>query len=362
MPKNKKDKPIPIPGPFPVYIFKRGKTWWIYYSKNRKVVRESLKTKDEALARKQAKRLSIDLASGDINKKSNDVAFEPLLEKYLEYYEIKNKASSLDTATHFFKMVQEHYHVENISEITMASFEDYMIKRIKSGASVGTVNNGLVYYKSFLNWAEDRDLIEFNPIRKIKKFAGEKTKESRYLSEYEIEAIIKASSKYHGGIWRVYVNTGLRKSELINLKKSDIKDGMILIRKENSKNSTPRIIPISSKIKPFISKCLNQHPEFKHLFVNKDKPFTGHSIRWYFMQAAKKAGIKDLHKVHIQSLRVTFGTNLDSTGASLKSTMALMGHKTPDVTVTNYLKVKTDDLKASIQALNKSPKTKRKKT
>jgi len=353
MPKKNKSSMVAVAGPYPVYIFKRGVTWFVYYSRDNKKKKKSLGTKDKSIAMHKAKRLSIELATGEDQALTNKVAIAPLLEKYFEYYSVKNKASSLKMAKMYFKRILELYPVENISEITLASFETYMIKRIKSGTATGTVNNSLVYFKTFLNWAEDREYIKVNPIRKLRKFKGDPKKESRYISQFELSAIIKASSEYHGNLWRLYANTGLRRCELLNLERRDIDlaRGFIKVRRELAKNNTARFIPIAACLKKFLKRAVLKSKPGEPLFLNEGRSFTEGAVRYHFNKAVRLAGIKEPGKVHIQSLRVTFGTNLDSSGSSFKSTMALLGHKTPDVTLVNYLRVRDEDLKASIQGL-----------
>ncbi|MCX5804845.1 MAG: tyrosine recombinase XerD [Proteobacteria bacterium] len=119
--------------------------------------------------------------------------------------------------------------------------------------------------------------------------------------------------------------TGLRVSELIQLKKSDINlEGGFLIA--SGKRSKERVVPLGEfsrqAIKQYIEK---EKPKGLFLFPNKKgEKFTRQTV-WKLI---RKYG-KKMEKTHISphTIRHTFATHLLEGGADLRSVQILLGHE-----------------------------------
>ena len=136
----------------------------------------------------------------------------------------------------------------------------------------------------------------------------------------------------NNAIIEVLYGCGLRVSELVTLKVSDIhySEGLIICEGKGNKQ---RYIPINKKALLAINEYkikIRDKLEFKEdeniLFLNKvGKILKREYINKMLNIAAKKIGINK--KVHPHMLRHSFATHLLENGASLRAVQELLGHE-----------------------------------
>jgi len=120
----------------------------------------------------------------------------------------------------------------------------------------------------------------------------------------------------------IALNAGMRKSEILNLRREDVDllHRRITVRK--TKNNEMRIIPINE----LLHNTLCGLPSFgrdKWLFPGEDgKPIR--SARTGFMSALRRAGIRDFP---FRDLRHAFASHLIVNGASIRTVQEPLGHK-----------------------------------
>ncbi len=141
-------------------------------------------------------------------------------------------------------------------------------------------------------------------------------------------------------IWTM-VSFGLRKSELRNLKVSDIDliNNRLNIRPEISKSKKYRSVPINSQNKNVILSWLNnQECETYYLELKKGKMISDRSLGTW-------TKINELvgFKLKAHNLRYTFATNLYLKTNDIVLVQKMLGHSNPSVT-SIYLKLTREDL------------------
>jgi integrase/recombinase XerD len=155
------------------------------------------------------------------------------------------------------------------------------------------------------------------------------------LSAKEVQQIIKSvgNIKYRTLLMVIY-SAGLRVSEAINLKISDIDRDRMTIHIRCAKGGKDRYVILS----PVIYKTLCDYwraCKFKnYIFPNRknsDKPLSTHRASQIFKSAKQKANIKKSGGVH--SLRHAFATHLLESGADIFAIKALLGHSSIQSTV-----------------------------
>ncbi len=143
--------------------------------------------------------------------------------------------------------------------------------------------------------------------------------------------------------------TGLRVSELINLKREDLKIEMGMLTC-SGKGSKERIVPVGDSALSKISRYLREaRGEYKksdqnpYLFLsNRGKPMTRQSFWKIIKKYALRANIEKNVTPHI--LRHSFATHLLENGANLRSVQMMLGHS--DISTTQiYTHINKERLK-----------------
>ena len=155
------------------------------------------------------------------------------------------------------------------------------------------------------------------------------------LSKEEIKNLLNViKNPKHKLMIQLMYSTGLRVSELINLKINDLEidKGYGFVRKGKGNKDRMFIIANSLKedIKKFIgSKKLN---EFDYLFTSRrGKKYSTSSPRQIIKKATKIAEINK--KISCHTLRHSFATHLIENGYDVSTVQSLLGHNNPNTTM-----------------------------
>jgi site-specific recombinase XerD len=145
---------------------------------------------------------------------------------------------------------------------------------------------------------------------------------SLVLAKEEIKQIIeKADTGKSKLIISFLYATGLKVSELVNLKIQDIspaeKTGIVKTEKGNS-----RMFILSEKILPNLKDFMDKHPNYQYVF-SKEKPLTPRNIQKIVNLAAKKANISK--KITPHTMRHSFAAHLLENGVEMKYIQELLG-------------------------------------
>lgn len=221
-----------------------------------------------------------------------------------------------------------------ISAETIQQFIYHIAKNVNA-RSQSRMISGL---RSFFNYLVFEDYRKDNPLELIESpKIGRKLPDT--LSEDEIDQIIKAIdlSKPEGERNRAILETlygcGLRVSELVNLKISDLffDEGFI---KVTGKGDKQRFVPIIDVTQKYINLYRNEiriHLNIKPghedtLFLNRrGKQLTRAMIFTIIKQLAEKIGLKKNISPH--TFRHSFATHLLQNDADLRSIQLMLGHE-----------------------------------
>ncbi len=153
------------------------------------------------------------------------------------------------------------------------------------------------------------------------------------LSKEEIKAILQAPSNIkHKAMLSLIYSCGLRRSELLNLKLTDIdsKRGLIIIKQ--SKGRKDRVAPLSEKILDILREYYNAYKPKNWLFEgqNKQNPYDEKSLASVLKQALEKTNIKK--PVSLHWLRHSYATHLLENGTDLRYIQEILGHSSSRTT------------------------------
>jgi integrase len=145
---------------------------------------------------------------------------------------------------------------------------------------------------------------------------------------------MRASVKRYG--WDA-LHTGMRLSEILDMKKGDVylRDRYIFVPESTAKNHQSRKVPINDTLAQILQDALkNNHSEY--VFPNRQGgPYK--AIKNGVWAAVDRAGLVrfekrngELKKVRFRfhDLRHTFGSRLGMKGVDTKTIMEIMGHRT----------------------------------
>jgi site-specific recombinase XerD len=196
-------------------------------------------------------------------------------------------------------------------------------------------------FRSFFRFLEREEYIEKNPSNRLQ---APKKPESipKYLTKEEIEKLLSALSldkdkgKRDYAIIQTLRYTGLRVSELTNLKIEDVNFEEATITVWHGKGDKYRIIPLHPELAPILHDYLeNVRPpsEDPYFFITKktETRITTGYIRVILHKAADEAGITKKVTPHV--LRHSFATSLyKDHGVDLLRIGKLLGHASPRAT------------------------------
>lgn len=245
-------------------------------------------------------------------------------EKWLQVYKSNLKQNTLEA----IKGIYNKYILPSIANKPLKQVNSEHIQKIINNVSVYPRQQTVVYVQlnSCLNQAYKLNLITHNPCLAcvIKKEKGRKgqalTKEQqKQLFEYmennpnEINTLIK-----------IYINTGMRNSELLNIQQQDINRDKNEIYINGTKTATSkRVLQTTRQIIELIPK--DPLKPFKSW--NKDR------LDKEFKKITTKLKFK---KITIHSLRHTFATNCIENGIDMVVLQKWLGHSSITMTLDRY--------------------------
>ncbi|MCF7906969.1 tyrosine-type recombinase/integrase [Patescibacteria group bacterium] len=272
-----------------------------------------------------------------------------LITDFLEYLEIEKGCSPLTIRNYSFYLQRfvEHAQINSASEINKEKVRQFRLwlSRQKNyrqeNLSLATQNYHLIALRCFLKYLAVKDIKTLAP-EKI-ELAKTEERQISFLEGRDLENLLEAPLKVKQkkiiswrdkAILELLFSTGLRVSELTNLKKENIN----LQKNEFSvrgKGKKWRLVFLSQQAKHWLKKYLDQRTDFDpSLFVRHDRArsndkkslgITPRSVQRLVQKYAKVAGLT--RKISVHTLRHSFATDLLSGGANLRAVQELLGHR-----------------------------------
>ena len=124
-------------------------------------------------------------------------------------------------------------------------------------------------------------------------------------------------------ILQLLYSSGLRVSEIVNLRKQDLDFNENTGWVREGKGMKDRMFIFSQKLSKKLQKFINKNSDWNYLF-SKEKPLTTRNIQKIVQKVAKIAEIEK--SVHPHTLRHSFATHLLDEGVDLRKIQTLLGH------------------------------------
>jgi len=164
------------------------------------------------------------------------------------------------------------------------------------------------------------------------------------------EYLFRGNVKYYI-LFTIGLNTGLRISDILNLKVSDVrgKSHVTIVEKKSKK---PKRFLINSELKADIDFFLKYTPDDRYLICGtRDRNKRMRTAQAYRMisDAAKYVGITDAVGTH--TMRKTFGYHHYKKNKDIVMLMRLFNHSKPDTTLL-YIGITDDEMDASLEGFH----------
>ncbi len=275
-----------------------------------------------------------------------------LREKMIISMQVRGLAEG--TCKHYLRAVEgltRHYNrsPDTLTQTEILEYINYLLKDKKiSNQYCNTIIGGIkFFYGAVLN---------DNARAAITKIANarQRLKLPVILSIQEIELIFKNTLNLKElSLFMIAYGAGLRSSEVVNLKVSDIDSQRMVIRIQKGKMSKDRYALLSPKMLEVLRAYWKQYQPKDWLFpcqFNSKQHLKPATPTMYFKRAKLRAGIKKSGGLH--SLRHAFATHLLEEGNDIFRIQHLMGH-TRIQTTTLYLQASSAILSSTTSPMDK---------
>jgi site-specific recombinase XerD len=274
------------------------------------------------------------------------------IEDFLTYCEVikqysantvRNYRRTLERMADFFEKIKITK-TKDIDLLAVNKYRQYLAKQVsirKSQLSLKTQTYQIVVLRSFLKYMLKQRNLVLNP--NSLELPKTRMRRIEFLSDQEIQLLIKAiindrkipeiQRKRNQAIILTIFGSGLRLSELLNLKKHDLPthDNRLIIQGKGGKVRTTFLSPYSQEaIQEYLQSRNDENP---YLFIahshntaasSQHRPLTSRMVQLMLQRYARLAGI--FKHITPHTLRHSFATKILFEGGDLRSVQTLLGH------------------------------------
>ena len=225
---------------------------------------------------------------------------------------------------------------DNLIRVNYNQIRSWIVSLSGDGISNASINRKVSSLKSFYKFLLKTKQIDTSPLLKHKALKAPKKIQIPF-SEKELDMVLNQIMYKEGFegvrdklIVDLFYTTGIRRTELINLKiqNVDLSNKTIkVIGKRNKERIIPILTIIEEQIKKYLSErsSIQEVKESEYFFllsngVKLNNSFVYRLINYYFSNVSEKV------KKSPHILRHTFATHLLNNGADINSVKELLGH------------------------------------
>lgn len=266
---------------------------------------------------------------------------EVAIQKFIRYLHKTKKASSNTEVSYerdlkkLLRFMIEEQQVTSWGDVTVTNLNSYMLYLEREKFAASTISRNVASVRAFYQYLHKKGIVEHDISDELKPPKIEK-KAPDILTIQEVERLLEqpnvdsAKGIRDKAMLELMYATGIRVTELISLKETDINLRMSYVRCVD--RNKERIIPFGNTAKQAMvlyaesaRSELLRDKECEEFFVNCSGKSMSRQGFWKVLKSyAKDAGI-DVD-ITPQTLRHSFATHLVQNGADLKSVQEMLGH------------------------------------
>ena len=291
-----------------------------------------------------------------------NIAFNDFMRDWLDAKATELAETTADKYEGIFRRhIEPAFRGLKLTDITTEGLQRF-IKEKKACLSSGSVRElKIAILVPALDYARKKKLIEDNPAKDV-KVPKLQENHKRALTNEEIDAMYKVSSKHYAGIaFIILLYSGIRRSELLALRWNDVYEteadpyimiqqglvssetkGNILKDTKNESSKRPVAIPISlANLLADYRKTEGAGKTYVISQRKQDKPIDPHNFNRLFRTWCNKAGIKGISP---HSMRHTYCTLSNEVGLDNYTIMKQVGHTTSRMLERVYIHTRTNEM------------------
>lgn len=238
--------------------------------------------------------------------------------------------------------LKEQHKVLCLEDARPMYIKAYLMMLQERGAKPQYINDQLKAFKVLFRYLYEEGYTDSILTERIKNVKQPKT-----IIKTFTEQEVKKMTEYYSGhtfmevrnrlMLMTFFDTGIRVSELIDLKLSQVKDEYILI---HGKGDKERVVPKSPLLNKWMFKYLSTRENFfayrrvpENVFLSRNgRPMTTEAIHRVIKIAGKAVGVSRDIRVSPHTCRHTFAQMQLKNGLDLYSLSRLMGHSNISIT------------------------------
>jgi integrase len=253
-----------------------------------------------------------------------------------------------------------------LSAITPDMIEQYRIERKATGTARdgegtladSTINREVQMLRAILGKAVKWRKLAHNPALNVEDY-GEGAVSERCLTRTEIRRLLQATKRSRSPLLRsvVYLalETGMRKSEIFNLKWSDVdfESGQLLVR--DTKTDEERRVPVSRRAHWLLTKRAARDPLATWVFESRDResnPAPVSDVKNSWWTALTQARIEDFC---FHDLRHTFESHFAMKDGNIYALAVILGHANPKMTLDRYANLSPEYIRSQRAVMDRKP-------
>lgn len=260
-----------------------------------------------------------------------------------EFYDkLENKHYALNTSKTYISMFEKFMNAHknkaliNIDDREITNYLKFLRLEGRSNSYINSMINSIKFYYETVKGMPNRFYDVDRPIKR-------KTL-PKVISLQEVEAIINCTYNIkHKCIITLLYSAGLRRSELLNLKITDVDSKRMVITVRDGKRNKDRQTLLAPELLTLLRKYYKEYRPKKYLFEGQfGEQYSATSVGKVLARSATRAGI--IKRVTPHMLRHSFATHLLENGTDLRYIQELLGHNST-LTTEIYTQVALNSIK-----------------
>lgn len=254
------------------------------------------------------------------------------------------------------KFIQEEYGIVELEKTHHLAIKGYIQYQIGQKLSETYINRNIVCYKCYFDYCVREGYISNNPMDKVNK----QKEPINMIETFNNDEVGRLVNVFKGSrfldvrnhlIMVMLLDTGIRNSEMCNLKIDDLRSNCVRI---SGKGKKVRYVPITAIVKKALIRYLRVREVYikdklsyqtEYLFLSqKGKKLTVEALEHILRKAGEVAKVRDHIRVSPHTCRHYYAQSQLKNGCDLYTVSKLLGHSKIDTTKRYLQSMHDEDL------------------